>query len=304
MIQLERLLVPTDFSKASSYALPHAFEMARRFEAEVIIIHVRTPFSGDSSQPEHHFFDEEKYDEYVENELAQNSRKAGSELLVKTTSKRGISAASGILEAVKENHADLVVMGTHGRSALAHFFLGSVAEKVVRHSSVPVLTVAPSRPGYRQDPGYRKILATFDFSKHSKEAVRGGKRFADRYSAHLQVLYVIEQEVQPGYYETWKKSMIQDVPEIEAEAKRSLVDTLGKEGFEELEFCVEVGTGSGRASQRISSFAEEQAADLVVMGTHGLSGFEHVLLGSTTERVVRTAPCPVLTFHLSESEAG
>ena len=295
MQKLRKILIPTDFSKASSHAFPHAFEIARRFGAELTIAHIRAPFS-----PEHHFSDEDKYEEYVQEQLKARSFEAGPELSVITVAKRNISAASGILEAISESGVEMVVMGTHGRSALAQFFLGSVAEKVVRHSTVPVLTVAPDRPGYRTSPVYRKVLATFDFSKHSKGAVQGAKRFADVYEAQLDVLYVIEQEVHPGYHETWKESVHQDIPDIEAEAKRALAEVLGEEGLEETGVNVVIGTGDGKAYGEISRFAEERESDLVVMGTHGLSGFEHMLLGSTTERVVRTAPCPVLTFHLRE----
>jgi nucleotide-binding universal stress UspA family protein len=300
MLKLERLLVPTDFSEASNDALPHAFEIASRFKAEITMVHVRTPFSGDSTHPEFQFFDEGKYEEYVANELKERSSRARSDLSVTTVAKMNISAPSGILEAIEENEIDLVVMATHGRSELANFFLGSVAEKVVRYSPVPVLTVAPDRPGYRRAPDYQRILATFDFSKHSHEAVKGAQQLAASYGAHLQVLYVIEQEVHPGYYETWKKSVSEDAPAFEAEAKKSLVDHLGAQAMAGAELRVEIGTGDGKAYSKIVSFAGENEVDLVVMGTHGLSGFQHMLLGSTTERVIRTAPCPVLTFHLGE----
>ena len=84
------------------------------------------------------------------------------------------------------------------------------------------------------------------------------------------MLYVIEQEVHPGYHETWKESVNQDVPEIEAEARKSLVGALGEEALEGTELCVVVGTGDGKAHREISRFAEEQESDLVVMGTLGV----------------------------------
>jgi nucleotide-binding universal stress UspA family protein len=191
MIQVEKLLFPTDFSEASNHVLPHALEMAHRFQSEIIMIHVRTPFSGDPKQPEHQFFDEGKYEAYVEEELEQRSRKVGDEDRVRTVVKHNVSAASGILEFVEEESIDMIVMGTHGRSALAHFFLGSVAERVVRHAQVPVLTVAPAKPGYRANPAYEKVLATFDFSEHSRRAAQRAQGIAERFGAHLQVLYVV-----------------------------------------------------------------------------------------------------------------
>lgn len=303
MVQIERLLVPTDFSEASSHALPHALEIARKFKAEVIMIHVRTPFPGSSGQPEHEFFDGAKYEAYVERELEERSKEAGPEIQIRTAVKHNISAASGILEFAQENDMDMVVMGTHGGSALAHFFLGSVAEKVVRYSPVPVLTVAPSRSDYRQDAVYKRILVPFDFSKHSRDAAKSAKLISDRYGARLQVVYVIEQEVLPGHHRAWKESVSRDAPELAAEAEKALVDGLGEAGIHDVEVCVEVGTGDGKAHTSIVRFAKDHEADLIVMGTHGLSGFERMLLGSTTERVVRIAPCPVLTLHLHNAEA-
>jgi len=302
MIQLQKILVPTDFSEASSLALPHGFEIARRFASEITILHIRTPFSATAASTEEGHFDEEEYQRYIEKQLAEESMDTDSRVSVKTTQKQNISAAAGIIESIQEDGCDLVVMGSHGRSALTHFFLGSVTEKVVRYSPVPVLTVAPSREGYRRNPVYRRILATFDFSKHSIGAVLGAKEFADKYGARLEVLYVIEQEIRPGSYDEWKKSITDDLPAIEADARRILRENLGDGFLEEIRLHVEVGAGGGRAYREIIGFAENQKIDLVVMGTHGLSGVEHMLLGSTTERVVRTAPCPVLTFHLTSSE--
>jgi nucleotide-binding universal stress UspA family protein len=297
MIQVEKLLFPTDFSEASNHALPHALEMVRKFQSEIIMIHVRTPFSGDPDQPEQQFFDDGKYEEYVERELEKRSRNVGDEDRVRTVVRHNISAASSILEFVEEESIDMIVMGTHGRSALSHFFLGSVAERVVRHSRVPVLTVAPAKPGYRVNPSYEKVLATFDFSEHSRRAAQRAQGVAERFGAHLQVLYVVEQEILPGYYETWRASISENLPEIAEEARKSLTEVLGQDGLEDVEIRVEVGSGDGKVYHEIAQFAQAQEVDLIVMGTHGLSGFEHMLLGSTTERLVRIAPCPVLTFH-------
>jgi nucleotide-binding universal stress UspA family protein len=101
----------------------------------------------------------------------------------------------------------------------------------------------------------------------------------------------------PGYYEAWRASIKEDLPEITEEARKSLTKVLGQDGLEKVDIVVEVGSGDGKVHHEIAQFAQEQEVDLVVMGTHGLSGFEHMLLGSTTERLVRIAPCPVLTFH-------
>jgi nucleotide-binding universal stress UspA family protein len=299
MVEVEKILLPTDFSEASQRALPHAVELARRLDAELILAHIRTPYSDDPNRPEYHFLDEGRYSAFVEKELEKTSNHVGSEHRVTTLIGRNVSPAAGILEGASERGADLIVMGTHGRSALGRFFLGSVAEKVVRHASVPVVTVASKREGYRDNPGYRNILAAYDFSVHSREATSRARVLAKLYGARLTVLYVIEQEIHPGYYETWQRSIAEAMPRIVEDARKSLLEVLGEEGLDDVDVRVEVGDGDGRAHRDITRFAKEREIDLIVMGTYGLSGVEHMLLGSTTERVVRIAPCPVLTLHLS-----
>lgn len=297
-MEIDNILFPTDFSEASGHALPHVLEMASRFGSEITLAHIRTPFSDDPNRAEYHFFDDGKYRSFVEEQLAETSSVIGSEHRVSTEIGRDVSAASGILRVASETGCDMIIMGTHGRSALGHFFLGSVAEKVVRHSNVPVLTVASKRDGYRDNPQYKKIVSCYDFSVHSKEAACRARDIADAYGAHLQILYVIEQEIHPGYYRVWKVSVREEMPRIVEDARTSLLGVLGEHGLDDVDVQIEVGDGDGRAHRDITRFAREKEVDLLVMGTYGLSGVEHMLLGSTTERVVRIAPCPVLTFHL------
>lgn len=297
-MQVKRILVPTDFSQPSQCALRHAAELARKFDAELILTHIRTPYADDPNRPEYHFFDEGRYSAFVTEQLTRTSEGIGSERVVKTVVGRDVSPANGILRIADENQVELIVMGTHGRTGLGHFFLGSVAERVVRHAQGPVMTVSSKREEYRDNPRYQRILASYDFSAHSKEAACRARDLAALYGARLAVLYVIEQEIHPGYFDIWKVSVKSEMPEIAREARKSLLNVLGDHGLDDVEVFVEVGQGDGRVHRDITRFAADHEIDLIVMGTYGLSGIEHMLLGSTTERVIRIAPCPVLTFHL------
>jgi nucleotide-binding universal stress UspA family protein len=296
-MELNRVLFPTDFSDASEHALSHALEVARRFDATITILHVRTLFGDDPNQPEYQLLDQGKYEAYVENQLATMTEGVDPADRVDTVVRRDLSASSSILEFIEDQGIDLVVMGTHGRSALSRFFLGSVAEKVVRHAECPVMTVGRARTDYRNHPVYKKILIAFDFSEISKDAVRRGYDFARAYGAEIVVLYVVEQVIPPPLDEIWQASVRSELPEVVSSARESLKKSLGDEGLEHVELEVRVGDADGKAEGEIVKHAEDQEFDLIIMGTHGLSGIDHALLGSTTERVVRTAPCPVLTFH-------
>ena len=296
-MRLNRVLFPTDFSKAAEHALQHALEIAKRFEARITILHVRTLFADDPSHPEFQMLDQGKYEDYVGEQLRVMTKAVEPFHRVDTVVKRNLSAASAILEFVTDHNVDMVVMGTHGRSALSRFFLGSVAEKVVRHASCPVMTVRSGKDNYRGQAQYKKILATFDFSEISKKAVVRSHEFASAYEAELEVLYVVEQVIPPPLDEIWQASVIRELPEVLTSARQSLETSLGKEGLQGLNLQVRVGDADGKAEGEIVKYAQDEEFDLVVMGTHGLSGLDHALLGSTTERVVRTATCPVLTFH-------
>ncbi len=125
---------------------------------------------------------------------------------------------------------------------------------------------------------------------------------ASQYGARLKVLNVVEQEVHPAFYLKWKESIVQDLPEIGEKAKESLRSALGGEGLDDLDVHVEIG--DNKAQAEINEFARANHVDLIVVGTHGLSGLDRMLLASTTERVVRIASCPVLTFKLNKDSVS
>jgi nucleotide-binding universal stress UspA family protein len=297
---IENILFPTDFSEAAGRALPHALTMAGKFDSRITALHVRVLFADDPNRPEYHFFDEGRYAEYVEDQLEGILNELQPIHRVSTAVVRDISPAGGILNYLEEHSVDLAVIGTHGRSALGRFFLGTVAEKVVRHARCPVLTVAHHRQDYRGSPSYRKILVPFDFSKYSLEAVRQAEVLARTYEAELLVLYVIDQQVHPGFLEFLKIRSSEDLSSLSVNARKALDEVFDKHGLKGLNLYVETNSGEVTASEAIVGFARENRVDLIVMGTHGLTGLEHVLLGSTTERVVRMASCPVLTAKAKE----
>jgi nucleotide-binding universal stress UspA family protein len=296
-MELKSILVPTDFSDSSRAAVPHALEIARRFEADVTMLHVRTLFADDPNRPEFQFLDESRYITSLDRQMEDFCDDFMQKHPLKTEIIREVSAPEGILNFVEERKIDLVVMGTHGRSGLAHFFMGSAAEKVVRYAACPVLTVNDRQEEYRNSPRYQKILAAYDFSVHSQQAARRAREIASRFDAEFIVLHVIDQEVHPAFLQQWQISVERDLDELERNLQDSVKEALGPDGARGVENVVLSGRGEGRTSREICRYAREREVDLITLGTYGLSGVERLLLGSTTERVVRSAPCPVLTFH-------
>ncbi len=153
MIELKKILVPTDFSDYSKFALKYACELAGRFEADLHVLHVLQDLVAMVPEPGMAF---PLPGDYMA-ELKESSERALSKLidsaeLSDTNVVRETREGPPFLEIIryaKENNIDLIVMGTHGRTGLAHALLGSVAEKVVRKAPCPVLTVrtTDSNPG-------------------------------------------------------------------------------------------------------------------------------------------------------------
>ena len=298
MIKLKKILFPTDFSRCADQALTHAVYLAEKFQAELHLLHVVTLFKD---QPEvlisKEFGETEaairKLEEKAEKEMEQVANTHGTEDMKITKSQlRAVSAAPAILNYASENDIELIVLGTHGRRGIEHLLLGSVAEEVVRMAYCPVFTVRESKIG-KEIEKIENILVPVDFSDHSKKAISYAKEIASAYNAQLQLLHIIEETLHPAYSLSGKSSVFDLYPNIKEESRKQIEDMLRKSKGPEV--SSEIFIKGGHAANDIIEFAKNNSSDLIVIATHGLSGIEHLLLGSVTEKVVRMAPCPVFT---------
>ena len=299
MIQLQKILYPTDFSRCAEQALPYAILLAREFHAELHMLHAVVLFAEDPYNPAYHFPDKEELFQKLNQLATERMAKLlegvdTDDLSIKQVKRRGISAAEVILEYAIEEDINLIVMGTHGRRGLKRILLGSVAEEVLRKAPCPVLTVreqAEPRPANE----IIHILVPIDFSSYSQIALIHARELAHRFGAKLQLLHVIEDtEIHPAFYNAGVFSIRDLRPTIEEETKELLQRFYTTVPGPEVP--VEYHVIYGRATQEIPEFARQHNSDLIVMSTHGLTGLEAILIGSVTEKVVRYAPCPVLTL--------
>jgi universal stress protein A len=146
----------------------------------------------------------------------------------------------------------------------------------------------------------RRILVPIDFSDHSKKALQYAIPFAEQFKASIDLLYVVEPAIYPADFSFGQVGF----PAVE--------DELRQRGAEELEALIKreigarvnarSGVRTGKAAYEIEQYAREESIDLIIIATHGHSGMEHVLFGSTAEKVVRHAPCPVLVVRMAEKE--
>jgi nucleotide-binding universal stress UspA family protein len=291
-MNFRKILVPVDFSEYSDQSVKLAITLAAKFCAQITLFHSVLLFHEDIDEEEHL----EAFERLVETKEAKRLKVMNAHCKmanrrgvdVKSVLKRGYSAADTILEHLNEKKYDLVIMGTHGRTGLTKWVLGSVAEKVVRHSRSPVLTV-------HKDWRVRlpkAILIPVDFSRSSKKAVRQGTALAKSLDAKVTILFAVEQEDHPAYYASSFEPILKVNPKLKKDIKANLVKFAGIPDSEVRYAIVE-----GKAHDKIKEYAETKRISMIVMATHGMSELEHFLAGSTTERVVALSPCPVLSIR-------
>ena len=146
---------------------------------------------------------------------------------------------------------------------------------------------------------FKKILVPVDFSEHSAAAVEAAIDLARAFGSKLHLLHCYQ--IQPGGLSPYRIAIPSSYStEIRDAASQQLSDW--QEKHVPADVPVDASMASDVPSELIVKTAEEIGADLVVMGTRGLSGFKHVLLGSVAERTIRFAPCPVLTVHAPETD--
>jgi len=284
------ILAATDFSETAERAAALAGILALRFSADLHLLHVVV-------LDEYSNLDEGGRDQLEQ--LQATSEERRRELLEKSSGNhdvsvtpilvRGIDPDEVIVETASDLGCDLIVMGTHGRRGLSHLFLGSVAERVVRMSPAPVLTLRAD--AVVEPDGVTRILVPYDFSGASAEALRQAAVWADALNAQITLLHVVEPVVYPEFYsvdilpDNLMMRLTTRSEEALDKAAAELLDGLG------CTTLVEVG----RAADTIVNLADPERFDLVVMATRGLSGLEHVLLGSVAESVLRRCRVPMLT---------
>jgi nucleotide-binding universal stress UspA family protein len=272
---LRRILLPTDGSAISALPLVLAADLARAQDAEVIVARVVEPslwLSTEEVGP----WTAEIYQEVQEAE--RRTAREQVDQLVTQLRTEGVRARHEILTGQVatalvqlEAHAriDLVVMATHGRSGITRFALGSVADRMVREGSAPVLLVrASSLP----IPLPRIALVPLDGSEVAEQALPLVKTLAGHPLEQIRLLHVIMPEDEPGALSDYLKR--------------------ARHQFSGLGVPIEAETDTGEPAEAILRAAIE--ADLIVIGTHGRGGFDRFQHGSVADQIVRTATVPVL----------
>lgn len=298
-----RILVPTDFSESADAALAHAAHLADRYGATLHLLHVVSELNaawygiGESEEQADDL--DARIQSKAESRLQEISPESSSfDVHTEVVQRLNLNVTGVVLDAAAEHSIDLVVMGTRGHRGVGRLMLGSVAQTIVRRASCPVMTVraeAEASTGSQVD--YRHVLAPIDFSDHSRHALRLLKGVAARYGAHLHLMFVAEKQVLPRFSDTGLPGF--DVVEMDPDIVKNAQAALNSlnEGVAGPDVESSYHVRKGDVAEEVIDFAETRGIDLISMATRGLTGITRFVLGSNTERVVRYAPCPVLTVR-------
>jgi nucleotide-binding universal stress UspA family protein len=290
-MRITKVLVPVDFSPPSTVAVNHAVLLARRFRAKLTLLHVIEP----STALMYTFPTESEVAERQRCERAERMLSAmlgpedQDDLDLETAVVVG-DIPSEIELAVHEQHADIVVMGTHGRGLVGRWLIGSVAQSLLRTIDVPILTVChATRP-----LSFKRILFATDFSGSSAEGLDFTMDLAATLNASIVIAHVVDKRPEVTYetpemtaiFDTEQKRFTEEARstfnQIEAEAKARKVR-------------VETILAQGIAADAISRIADENNVDFIVLAVSRKSRMDRILLGTTAEKVIRDANVPVLS---------
>ncbi len=286
----ETILLPFDGSEGATAVLDHAAEIARWADATVQVLYVADSTRDSVTVVEGKTVDAlaQAGEQTVETAATALDRRG---VAYETDVVQGNPAPTIVEYAARYDH-DLVVIPTHGRDGLSRHLVGSVAEKVVRLSSVPVLTVR-MRPDERLVFPYERLLVPTDGSPAAENAADRTLALAAALDATVHVLSVVDDSVLgPDVRSTIAGA---ESERIATEAVERVVATADARGVETV-----THVEHGDPVETIHDRVDDDNLHAVGMGTTGRRGTDRILLGSVAERTVRTAPVPVLTVANAE----
>lgn len=296
----KHILCPVDLSEASRNAVRYASALAQAQKADVTALHVYPP---PSASPDLAPIDGESDDDVT--------RQLGTEAaaLFADAVSRGVHVdvlvergqpVRQILTRAAALPADVIVMGTHGAGGFVHLVLGSVAEKVLRQASCPVITIPPQ--AHFSGAPFRNVLCAVDFSEWSLAALEESCALAGESGGTVTAVHVIEWP--------WSEPPAPDLRGVPVEQAAALaeyrryLETTARSRLDAASGevargrCpVETKVLHGKPYAEVLRAAERGRADLIVIGVHGRNPLDVLFFGSTAHHVVRSADCPVLTLR-------
>jgi nucleotide-binding universal stress UspA family protein len=295
-IHIQKILCATDLSDFSNSAVIQAIGMATAFGSKLFICHV-IDLPMVSMHGTAFVYPQDQIDEMKANALNQikglvKASNLDWEAVVQTG-----PISSTLCRLAAEKQADIAIVSTHGHTGLKRLFLGSVTERLLRTIGCPLLVVTPSEKAPSAERqfkgfGFKQIMVGCDFSTDSGRAVEFGFSLAQEFEAVIHLVHAIEPFV---YRDTMlpKSLKTEALTEATTDCRKRLNDLVPADAHN---WCdIEVACKAGKPFEVLKNYAEAKQVDLIVLGVRGHSLVETMLIGATTDRVIRNVACPVLS---------
>jgi len=291
---IKRILFATDFSACAERAMGYAVSLAASWKAELCVITVLELYPG--MDPDYAV--NKMYLDHVRGEATRQLENIQTRLKwqgqeVMTRIEIGIPSQA-VQTVAQTMAADLLVVGTHGRTGLDHILLGSTAERVVRMAPCPVFAVKADKGAahVREIGAIKRIVVPIDLSSCSLDALEYAAQFVKQIGASITMLHVMEPvayglDFSLSHANEWKRQR-----KYLEERLTVLSACLTSFGVKTDHVLM-----PGLPADSITSYVTAHECDLMVMGTHGRRGISRILLGSIADAMLRHAPCPVLTVR-------
>jgi nucleotide-binding universal stress UspA family protein len=277
---MKKIIIPVDFSDHSEYALKTAAKLAKKHDAELLVLHMLemsdimlTTSEGFQSQKAAFFLQiaEQKLEGFLKKDYLND--------LKVTSIIKHFKVFSEVNDVALKNDADLIVMGSHGSSGMAEFFVGSNTERVVRNANIPVLVVKNNV----SDVNFNVVAFACSFSEETIKPYLNAVKLFDKIDAKFYLVHVnLPNDRFMSSLEIEQKAV-----NFFTKAERNL--TKMKDVYYVCDYTVEDG---------VLNCANKIGADLIIVPTHGRKGLAHFFEGSIGEDVANHSTLPVMTFKI------
>lgn len=278
---MKKILIPIDFSDFSENALEVAANLAKKFEADLVVLHMlglsEAIFTKDEAQE---FMEAQYYLKLAKKRFDAFLDKPYLKGVKINETVQNYKNFNEINNIVKEQDIDFVVMGSHGTSGMSELFVGSNTEKVVRTCDVPVLVVKKKRKDYK----FEHAIFASDFEVENVSAYHKATEFFNKLGAHIHLVYVNR----PNQYFKSSKEIKKQIDLFMSVANHS--DQMSSQTVKILnDYSIEEG---------IYNYAKNINASILALPTHGRKGLAHFFKGSVGEDIANHANLPVITFKI------
>lgn len=322
-IQPKIIMCAVDFSDFTDDIFAYSVALCKEFNAKLFLVHVIIDVAALFEHNETSLDAETLHRSHI-----RNAQRLLGDLVKEATIENEIIITKGdpadeILRIALKEKTDMVITAIHGKSGIKRLLIGSVTEKLMKTLHCPLLVLHTQDHDFTPRGDYemklKKILVGCDFSPDSKLAFDYGLSLAQEYQAELYLTHVIKPteyielkasdyiNVIPGSYANWRSSNYFEIQKKVTEENREKIDKLRNSLERQLYFmlpeecrswCTTHTTLlSGEPYKELIKHAKVQEIDMIVLGIRGHTLWEKLMVGSTTDRVIRHAPCPVLAVR-------